>query len=303
MDRRAQGLLLLALALLAALIVPNLGDRTVPGLPRAAALPGPPGVGDCLLTPLASSYDPSMSRRMWSGVTPAYGTCPVDRIGEVVQVETDAGDRPLFGSLAYRPSRACADAADAYVGLPLELTGEGRAFGIWAGAVDTPTVRLAPSEVQRIAGQRWAACVVLAEGGRPGAATSRAPLRDLFRTGSPPDGFGWCTDTADPIYSVVVDCDIPHQAEDFGFADHLVGTDQAALDSTCRDLVVLLTRMPDPTAGGALTVEAATARYTGSGGGGQPSEDGFALCQIAAPPGRALTGTLLGLGTGEIPWA
>ncbi|GAA2015166.1 septum formation family protein [Nakamurella flavida] len=294
MDRRAQGLLLLVLAVLAALVVPNLGARSVPGLPRAAAIPGPPNTGDCLLDPLQSSFEPSTGRRIWTG-TPRYAPCAGDRVGEVVLVEPDVDRRPRTRSLAYRPSDTCTAAAAAFIGLPPDLAGRDRVFGTWFPAVSAPTVRLAPDVVQWAGGQRWAACVVLTPG-TAGSTVYPTSLRGTFEAGLLPQAFGTCWDTTDPVYSTTIDCGTAHAAEGFGFADDLTGTTQEALDTSCRRLVDVLTAMPDATAGGTLSVGAAVVPDEGEGG------NGFALCRVAAPADRTLTGTLLGLGTGEIPW-
>ncbi len=75
------------------------------------------------------------------------------------------------------------------------------------------------------------------------------------------------------------------------------------LESTCRELVRQLTGIPDPTAGGALDVQAdsqddSQAATTSA----QIPAHSFLRCAITTAGHRKLGGSLLALGRQPIPW-
>ena len=103
-------------------------------------------------------------------------------------------------------------------------------------------------------------------------------------------------------------CGEPHVAEAFGVTPTAkAGLTQHLLDDSCISMERRLTRMPDPSAAGALQVRAAEVHSRGgipvAGLGDQNDFTGFAACLAVASPGRLLGGSLLNLGAGPVPWA
>lgn len=84
MDRRIAGLVLIGVVLLAAVVAPNMGVRSVPGTPEAAPVAGPPAVGDCV----TDSVDPGWNLLGIQSATPgvtvgtyAYPSLGMSRAG------------------------------------------------------------------------------------------------------------------------------------------------------------------------------------------------------------------------------
>jgi hypothetical protein len=106
-----------------------------------------------------------------------------------------------------------------------------------------------------------------------------------------------------------VNCSRPHAGEAFGVTEteskHVT---QAQLNASCVKLARRLTRMPDPTVGGQLTVRVG-ALHVDSQGQEQlgfstsAGEGGWAMCLLLTPEVHPLKGALLGLGTRPVPWS
>ena len=308
MRRRSAGVLVIALTLLAAVIVPNIGARAVRGFPVAAQIPGPPAVGDCLLTALSLMTGPDGT---FGGIDPALGPCSGSRFGEVVLVH-DAGTLAAFapGDRITNPQDdSCYSATQVFLGLPDPLVDSAPQFSYWFPADGGATMELAPTDLQRAAGHTWTACVVLAIDDQARSLPYPTSARDAFSTGTPPAAFASCTDIADIAAFQRVDCDTPHRIEVFGYSGDLQGATAPSLNQTCTDLVTRQTRMPDPTAGGTLQIRPALGHYDQDGVlhvGLRESPGGFAdvaICRVIAPDDRPLAGTLLGLGERPVPWA
>lgn len=100
-------------------------------------------------------------------------------------------------------------------------------------------------------------------------------------------------------------CTDAHQVEIVSRNTYLPAVTQAQLDSSCAGLARWLTRMPDATAGGALTARAVALHpdaATGSPVAGVGAR-GVAACLVEAFGTRKLEGTVVGLGAGAIPWS
>lgn len=312
MRRRGAGALVVTLTVLAAVVVPNIGTRSVRGFAQSATIPAPPAAGDCLLSPISMSTGNDGQFR-----TPGPATdlivepCTGRRYGEVVLMH-DSGSLTGFPDgvrIAYPQDDACWSAAQRFLGLPDFAADPTPVLSYWYPAGNSTALELAPGDLQRAAGRTWTACVVLATDLDARSLPYGISARDAFSDGRPPDAFASCTDSADITAFDPVPCDEPHHIEFLGYSGDLVGATASSIDRTCGELAARLTRMPDPTAGGALQVRAAIGHYDEVGvlqPGMQGSDGGFAdtaVCRVIAPDDRPLTGTLLGLGDGPVPWS
>ncbi|GAA2007688.1 hypothetical protein GCM10009818_19030 [Nakamurella flavida] len=320
------------MAALLTVLVPALGGRAIPGQPQAIDIAAPPQIGDCVLTPprppsgLSGRLTTDDAGRVQVGpcTGPRYGEVVGLLSGQVLSSSLDSGrsavpDEDLAGA-------ACDRMVEEYQEVPPELRDGALYAGTWAAPLFTPTLPMRADALQRAAGRDWTACVAVHFAGGTELGTFPSTLRDSYGTGSPPPGSGECGDAigtgtaANGAGAVLspVPCDRPHQVQVFGYdlaasldalsTDPATGTtarSDADLQASCAGLVALLTRMPDPTAGGSLAVSAGSASAADQGGTGHwvdPSQP-VRQCQVIAPAGRLLSGTLLGLDRRPVPWA
>jgi hypothetical protein len=152
----------------------------------------------------------------------------------------------------------------------------------WDPAAAVDVLLVAPPEPQRVAGQRWTACVVAPERGR-GDPDVRLGTAD-------PSRLGVCATTGPT--GAAVRCDRPHQRETLAWLASRGGpvTDEAALES-CRRQVARLTGRTDPTADGALVVSVEP-----------PAGGALADCTVTTADGRFLGDTVVGLGDAPLPF-
>ena len=122
-DRRKWGVLVLAVVLFAAILVPNLHPKSVSGKASAGGVvPGPPSVGTCLQQApdgMPWAYDNSV--QFMTIPTVKWGDCDGSHFGEVTQVLPD--QPPQFtapNATESGPSTAvwdeCPATADSYLG-------------------------------------------------------------------------------------------------------------------------------------------------------------------------------------------
>ena len=272
--------MVIVLAAVGAIVISAATHRVSPGHAIVAAPERAPNVGDCLLTP-ASAIAPG-------GLPPAavrlLAGCDGPRYGEVV----DIGIAPDTESIN------CENSVREYVGLPSSVT-----TGPWSALPPLQARVIGPTLLQQAAGQRWAACVGYV--GDTELPISLAHLLDQWISASP---LSQCT--YDPGVTELRDaqCSAPHRTEVLGTA--AVDAPLPDLNGSCRELATAATRMADPTAGGALRVQAVVTHDASPGAstaGLSPTGEGTATCEIVAAGGRTLTGSLLGLGTHMVPWA
>ncbi|MET3805206.1 hypothetical protein ABIB25_002206 [Nakamurella sp. UYEF19] len=302
MDRRWAGLVVLAVVLLAAVVVPQLTPRRLAGTAVTVPVPPPPSVGDCLLKPV----DPDQQVRAPDHAAVSTGPCAGPRYGEVVSVLPVAAE-PAFpqdgsdGPPVDPNVNICAQDVIGYLGLgsrpghpgdPTIFGHPASLFTYWSPVVLSSFLFVAgPDALQRTMGQQWIACVSYV----PDPVSRRAThydhtVRNAFRDGAPPANYASCLRTVSAGTLDLVDCSLPHPAEIFGytFADNTVP--RSALNSTCAALTRKLTGMTDPSAGGRLT----SAAVAGSGGGALS-------CVVTADVGHQLVGPLMNLGNGPVP--
>jgi hypothetical protein len=294
-DRRVKGILLLAVVLLAAVVLPNLSAQRLAGVPILGTVPAPPHVGQCLL------QSPASGSRRGSGGTYHLGRCTTTHYGEVAEVVSGATiNARSTGDLA--PVNACGD-QNAYLGWSSPVTATAQVQ--WR-PIDLTVMSMNPTPVQRAFGQRWVVCVVSPA---TAGASYTGSVRGALATGRLPSSFAHCLSSATTTDSAVP-CDEPHPVEIFGTAEiSTTFRDQAALDADCQVIAKSVIRRSDPTAGGALTIKATPFHWDSTG----DPETGFsdlrgdlgagAVCTARVSGVRLLDDTLFGLGSRPLPWA
>lgn len=286
------------------------GDRSASRGP----IPGPPAVGDCLLDPTV------IASQALIGPAPKHpwlrtGPCQGRRFGEVAAVltkhdlpaPTPSSSQPDTGPNSgndtevldpYEPP--CFDAVTVWVGPPSPAGPQ--IFDRWLTDSFTVGVVLSgPNQIQNAAGQDWVACIgaginwgtaIPDAAGAIGhdAIGYDATIHGMFSPGPPPSTFALCTPTTDNQEPVA--CTTAHRVERFG----AMNTEHAVTEADrrgCQTLVRHLTGMPDPTAGGKLTITVDD--YAA------PTGYHFLHCLIVTVSPHQLTGPLLGLADRPAP--
>jgi hypothetical protein len=140
--------------------------------------------------------------------------------------------------------------------------------------------------------------------------TVSGSARGIYSGSSRGNPLAVCSPGTDVLLDLSLPCTRPHAMEILGLrsADESVGG-QRPLDQSCAALEARVTGMTDPTAGGALQVAAVVIHYDAQGilqhgfAPGPHSELGRAACTASAPGPRSQGGSLVGLGSGPLPWA
>jgi hypothetical protein len=308
MGRRAAGLALVIVVVLAALTVPQLTGIRIAGLPVALSIPPVPAVGDCLrqresaagVTHLANGMGP---------VAPMTVPCVQPHDAQVIFLTLDPGQFPVLERSGgqYPDLGACGDAAYPFLGVrpPTDAGDRSDLLGPWRPASMGTSRFLSPDALQRRVGQSWLACLLVSPQGvvtGSSAGVFAGPVRS--------NPLALCRPRANVLLDMAISCSRPHALELIGWrvADESVGG-QRPLDQSCTELARRLTGMRDPTAGGALLVAATVTHYDATGtlrDGYAPaphSELNRATCVITPTGPRLLAGTLTGLGDAPVPWA
>ena len=318
--RRSAGSVVLGVALVLVAVLTGVHPHVVSGAGRAAPVPGPPVVGDCVVDPLPAQPLISVDVTATSGGTvPVYPAqqiqpCTTARYGEIVSVIAHPAPTVVEGDDANGrrlddPNEdSCFPAAWAYVGMKSEPGGS------WQTLLQFSTALARPSLRQQAAGQRWAVCIVSLRPPDPGPdPTTQTPapprysssIRDALHTGAQRDRLGTCIAALDWNGSLATDgCVQPHALEVMALGDsgdHPVA--RAAVQLSCEQLVRRLTAMTDPTAAGALAVQIYVYGLNGATvtTAQIPAHSGME-CGIVTTGHRKLRGSLIALGRSPVPW-
>ena len=281
LSRAAAGALALLVAGVLVIVVRAVAQPGLAGTATTAPLPGPPAVGACL--------------RIDDG-PPAVVDCAAPH-----DLEVTAG----VTADATPPSRSQCDARSADYLPPITVDD-----WLVPVAVETTVVPAPPGE--RVGGRGWQVCTVRPENHDRWSGTVRGMTLATFRS----DVFGNCVDsTRGPR----VPCGSPHDGELLGTAavaytgldldGTYFGVDSSAatlpddvradLQARCGELAARMTAAADPTYGGLLTaaVRVRTVAPTDVPGGVQV----YLACLATPPPGRPLSGSVVGLGDAPLP--
>jgi len=303
-------------------VIANVRPHIVAGAAQAAPVPGPPAVGDCVLDPVpVSAWVWSSSPLESTNITATTSAadmsyprqqmqpCSGPRYGEVVAVIANPHAPVVAG-----------DAANSYIGDPnmdschssaLQYLGLATPPAHWEPFVQSTSAMSRPSIRQEAAGQHWVACVVglRPSAGTPGPAAGRlyaSSIRDAFHTGHERNQLGSCSPAIDwELPAGFSSCGLRHSLELFAFGstgEHPMT--RSALELSCQLLVRELTGIPDPTAGGALSIQvhAQILNATDIPTSQIPGNSGL-QCGVITTGSRKLTGSLLALGRQPIPLA
>lgn len=295
MQRRVLGVIVLALTMLAALVVPGLQGRRIAG----EGVRGPePLVGDCVL---ATSPQPDLSSESVRSDRPtaeptdcsAAGAARV--ISRFARVEVpDAGPGRSFVPFAAMCQGGVRALLEQWQGGAYTFRWDGGLINMgpavrFAGVPATPGAAAAERD------ERWLVCAAVGTDGT-GASVPDPMLQDG------PDSRWTQCGTGDPAIlavrgpastSTLVPCDTPHRWQLIGsstggrYDSAFEGPDLAAM---CSDYIRSVTGMTDPTAEGALRVRVVA------------DHPMTARCVVDAQDSRTLSGSLLGLGDGPVPW-
>ncbi len=312
MGRRIGTVVLVAALVLVA--VPALRPDPVIGAPSAAPVAGPPVAGDCVSEPV-QRYPGYGGGTGQTYVYPqlAVAPCGGPRYAEVVTVLTDPEQPTLVveGSslnVSDPNQDRCRSAAAGYLGPVTVADASGTAWTV----VTTAEVSLTrPSPLQEAAGQRWLGCLVGARGStypEHDPVPYEGTLADAVRTGVQRDRTGACATATDLQTSYPeAGCARSHTVQLLATSAGIAaGTPRAEIDTRCGQVAATLTRMPDPTADGALAV---LTTVTVDGRVIPPAPDGVlptngrVACGMTTVGDRTLDGGLVGLGDRPVPWS
>lgn len=305
MDGRRVGALLLVGLAVAGVVLHGVTGRAVTGTPVAAVVPAAPLQGACLV---ALSPAPSgVANATFDYPYATFGSCDGPVIGEVLAV--DPADHQLAATTIdeyQEASSLCELAEVAYVGsigpfdpVTIAVPGIG-----WKSEVTVQSLSIAPTPLQRAAGQRWTACV----GSTRDRSTYTGTLRRALTVGTLPAKFGTCwrslvSSTEQRVTDPEVDCSQPHSVEILALTqitDPATTPDQIA--TSCRGMASRSMRAQDPTVGGQLRITA----YSMDGSSVMPVDRvnmlaGFTGCVASVPASLRLSGTVIGLGSKPLP--
>lgn len=304
MGRRAQGIVVLGLAVLVALVVPRLAGTPIGGTPAALSIQGPPAIGSCVL------HEPMPDGRPLGSAAPRYGGCGQAHFGEVVQVLSNADSFPRIGlnPMSSPDPAGCTGVADSYLGVDQVSIRNDRgdfrsiSFGPWQLLSVGRVGVIEPTALQRELGQTWIACVTEGNLGAPYTGT----VRGAFTGGSLPNSYAICSDHV--ASGPAVACAARHRAEVFGSTPVAAALPpESVLTSSCNELLQYVSGRTDLSAGGRLEVQAVPVYYGVSShtNPGQSdsvdTEPGQAFCGIAATGTSMLTSTLFAVGDRPLP--
>ena len=301
MDRRLGGVLLLVVVAVLAAIGPALVGRPVAGTAQPASIPAPPFIGQCI------GDDPTASdvtRGPWLRSV-EFVACEGDHFGEVVDVVPEGGSfsRQSRPGVTEPDVGACEGPASRYLGQSAPVLSD-PALRRW-DPVPAGSISIAgPTPLQRAAGQTWVVCLLgSAQAYRGSSAGAFSVARVLTA------GLGTCLTDPDAVTYPIVPCGEAHRTEVLATTslddDDLLGD---RLTDSCTVLAAAVTGRPGgSTDGGELTAAALVVHFrNGRPTAGLPDAGpvrGWAACAVSVGPDRALTGSVIGLGTAELPWA
>ena len=321
--RALLGIVVMLTAAMVLAVTAAIGALKVSGVATGVEVPPPPIAGQCVTGPQQLSVVshpglPPYDGDLPSGLALEFGSCAAAHLGEVVSVyEQEPAPQAvvIYGFPFSFQVSGCAGDVLAFLGLQPSRQGPVGNLGAddvnWAVTTRAAIVVARPSTVQAALGQRWVACLLATPGlGYPGSA------KGAYSDGPAPTALGVCggptlalsdekfdqisqsDDQSGARAQAMLDCARPHQVEQFGvawFEGALPNT--AALTRACATLVTSLTRIPDVTARVGLTIRPVDLAAPDVGPGWHE-----VACTVVATERQSLSGTLLGVGDGAIPF-
>lgn len=313
-DRRRVGLLVVVLGLMAAVIVPNVIGRPIPGVAQAVPVPEPPPVGACV----GQEFDPAWDMVFDSDPSKyrypelVLGDCSQAHYGEVVSVIARPAKPEVVvlsgGGVVIDDNNmvVCNQATGRFLGL-VDSAITPALFGYWSLASFPAVVALTPTVRQRAAGARWLACATYLVNepvvDRGSLIRYQGSLRDAASTGVGRDYLGRCPTEADWNQMTSSSCTKPHHGEVFGIGGAPQDVTRATLVSSCTKLVEQVAQNPGLVRGGQLAVSVQATRNGETVEGATIPKNSTSQCGVVAAGGRMLQGSLIAIGTDSLPWA
>jgi len=301
--------MIVAVALLAVIVVPNLPGRRIAGEPAAGAVAGPPAMGDCatwIADPWPRFDNPAPQiDDVFDYPTVTTGSCTGPIVGEIVSVASALAPPMRISATDYLSQISqCPIDAISYTGsiAPVVGIGSGPAI-VWAAQPDFRYTRVGPSRAQRGQGQQWSACLIGSVDGVPYSGR----LHDVFAHGTLPTAFGTCLQSIDPARANRLACDRPHPAE--LLATTTLGpraVNGAEVQQACVDFAGRALRTSDPERDGAIrlqTVAYGERSVEVIGPTSEPLADTFVNCVAVAQHGTTFNRSLIGVADGPLPFA
>lgn len=310
MDRRLTGIGVLVLALLAAAILPVLGGRRIAGVAERAQIPV---LGDCVLAtppPWSSATSAADREALAERPTGRLASCAKPGASTVIGRHNTVrlSERLSRGTYLEQTAALCNDAVMAtsqrLQGGPYTWQSGNKRIGYQASLLLAAEIAT-PAPAAVTAGERWTVCYATTLAG-----TEELPT--VIDSSQPGTGLGVCfrDKVADPSAEIpaeydgsagrskeLTDCRRPHTEQYVGYASTGAGgLTVADFLAACRGYLVRVTGMSDPTAGGQLRIDA-------DSGDRQALGYGEGQCGLrVSDPSRALSGSLIGVGDGPLPW-
>ena len=307
------GVVVIAVVVVLVAVVAGVRPHLVAGSGQAAPVPGPPTVGDCVLDP-PPGLQPHIATVL-AGTVPTYPAqqiepCNGARYGEVAAVIANPRPTVVRGGADHQyvddqNMESCSLTANRYLGVTTPL------YTFWRALLLSISTLSRPSTRQQASGQHWAACIVSPPTANPDEPPTadqryRSSIRDALHTGRERNQLAVCMTTLDwHADSAAGDCGRPHVLEVLAVGDSGERpVSRSRLELTCRQVIGQLTGIPDPMAGGALSVQievednSSTAITTAQ----VPAHSNLG-CGVGTAGTRRLRGSLIALGRQPIPWA
>ncbi len=305
MDGRRNGALLLVGVAVAGIVLHGAVGRTAIGTPVAAVVPAAPQQSACVVAVSTPPNAGRLARIDYPYAT--FGRCDGPKVGEVLAV--DPTDHQFAGVTLddyQEQSSLCELAEVSYVGSigpfdPATIATPG--IG-WKSDVTVESLSIAPTPVQRAAGQQWTACV----GATRNRSTYTGSLSRALTVGTLPPEFATCwrtlvSSTEQQVSEPEVACSQPHSVEILAqtrITDR--ATTPAQLAASCRGMASRAMQTADPTVGGRLRISA----YSMDGSSVRPVDTvtmlaGLTGCVASVPAPLRLKGTVIGLRSKALP--
>ena len=299
-NRGPVGVIILAVALFAAAIVPPALDRFVEGTAVAAPLPEPPPIGSCVHLPpqqppevvsCDEPHDGEITMTWKAGEFPKANEGAEPRSYTVAAVNGGGTRFTYFECFGWNSSYVGESAFSGDLTTPETLFSGGMVYG-------TPD--------QRFSRLSWSACSITpsATGLEYSGSIRAAGARP---TTARPDVYGACLARPDFGASELAyaSCALPHRVEPIAMDSDLgtsIPPDQALAE--CRQLVQQVTGATDPTYGGQLLIEVQPVRTrTLSLEQYSPAELAAQDCVVELANGGSLVGSLVAHGDAPLPVA
>ena len=312
-SRRLEGLALVGLAALCLLAARAVVAAPILGSPIPLPVPGPPTVGDCVMQPIDPTWNQTKDPTTGEQKPYTYPQLPMQPCSgdkfEVTSVITNP--KPLASSETPEGQITTSDpnigtcllSALRFYGMPFSGAQQVPLAGQWYPSFSANVAAVRPSPRQLAARQPWLACVVYQavdiDSTQPAAPQERysRTFRNAYTGGPQRNAIATCF--AAQVGEDPAECSQPHHLEAFSFSGTDRPTPRKDLQSTCIAAVKKATAIASMPGGLTVAVSATdsdsqpiTAAIIPAGA--------QVTCSVSST--RTLTGSLLAVGNGPIPW-